>query len=117
MNCWGCRRKRRNCQCHVTADRTNPRYIYIERFNNLLCLPVLFLEMIYCTTGSFWYFMLNIGLVLEKFEDNKGLIEGRILNDRQYNGQKKRTKELRMIYNRQHRKLQIQLHQPTKSWG
>jgi hypothetical protein len=25
----GSRRKRRNCQNHVTADRTNPRYIYI----------------------------------------------------------------------------------------
>ena len=35
VNFWGCRRKRRNCQSHVTADRTNPRYIYIERFNNL----------------------------------------------------------------------------------
>jgi hypothetical protein len=35
VNFWGCRRKRRNCQSHVTAGRTNPRYIYIERFNNM----------------------------------------------------------------------------------
>jgi hypothetical protein len=34
VNFWGCRRKRRNCQSHVTTDLTNPRYIYIERFNN-----------------------------------------------------------------------------------
>jgi hypothetical protein len=34
VNFWGCRRKRRNCQSHVTADQTNPSYIYIERFNN-----------------------------------------------------------------------------------
>jgi hypothetical protein len=32
---WGCRRKRRNCQSHVTVDRTNTRYIYIERFYNI----------------------------------------------------------------------------------
>ena len=35
VNFWGCRRKRRNCQSHVTVDRTNPRYIYIERFYNI----------------------------------------------------------------------------------
>jgi len=27
------------CQSHVTADRTNPRYIYIERFNNIQLWP------------------------------------------------------------------------------
>ena len=40
VNCWGCRRKRRNCQSHVTADRTNRRYIYRERFNDMWCLSV-----------------------------------------------------------------------------
>jgi hypothetical protein len=39
VNFWGCRKKRRNCQSHVTADRTNPRYIYRERFNNIQLWP------------------------------------------------------------------------------
>ena len=46
MNFWGCRRKRRNCQSHVTADRTNQRYIYIERFNNQY-LNVIFINLNY----------------------------------------------------------------------
>jgi hypothetical protein len=42
VNFWGCRRKRRNCQSHVTADRTNSRYIYIERFNKNNCCFLFF---------------------------------------------------------------------------
>ena len=33
-----------------------------------------------------------IGLYLIKFDDTKGIIRGHSLNDRQYNGQRKRTK-------------------------
>ena len=47
VNFWGCRRKRRNCQSYVTADPTNPRYIYIYRG---LITPIIILLKLKC-----WY--------------------------------------------------------------
>jgi hypothetical protein len=47
----------------------------------------------------------------EKFKDTKGTIRSlKLKNDRQYNGQKKRTKGQAMIYKSLCRKLKIEQH-------
>ena len=54
----------------------------------------------------------NIGVLLEKSEDIKGVIRGSISKDRLHNGQKKRTKGQTSIDNTLHRKLKIEQHEP-----
>jgi hypothetical protein len=51
------------------------------------------------------------------FEDTKGVIRSRKLEERQYNGQKKRTKRQTMVYKALHRKLKIKQHESHKKSG
>ena len=53
-----------------------------------------------------------IGLYLIKFDDTKGIIRSHSLNDRQYNGQRKRTKWETMVYKTLNRKLKIEKREP-----
>jgi hypothetical protein len=65
VNFWGCRRKCRNCQSHVTADRTNPNYIYIERFNNISYQVT---DVIY-NYSCFSMFFIYIGTLFLQYPD------------------------------------------------
>jgi hypothetical protein len=53
-----------------------------------------------------------IGLYLIKFDDTKGIIRSHSSKDRQYNGQRKRTKWETMVYKTLNRKLKIVKREP-----